>query len=311
MLGGSEKGTGGGNNGPLPSFPPLFNEEEAEKALAAVEIEIEEEKLAGAYTGPSLEEGQFDDPLFDRSKTKGGKKAKKAPQRKARGGGGGGGGGGAMEHDGDEGGEDVLLEDDLGGAPLTQAQIKAAQRAAQRAAQFKRREEEAQKELDNMTDEEYREHYNSVSLEDDSDREKQNHKNYSLLQTEFLLLSIERVSSLRPHSMLTGASSDDEVRNAWKPVAELFNLLVNGEWDVQYGEQPYFEDFYGVGRYTPTAVQGVKGVQRTHSALYAKWQTTAPKAPPINTGNPVRNPPRHNRQFAIWKEWARVKGECV
>ena len=212
---------------------------------------------------------------------------------------------GEGEGEGDEEGGDDTLDGVVQGQTLSSAQ----KRAAQRAAKAQRDAQGVQQKLDNMSDEEYRQYYEEMALQEDSDSTIQNGKNYSLLQLEFLILSIERVSDLRPHSMLTGASSDDDVRNAWKPVAELYNLLVSGKWDEKHGEQPYFEDYYGVGHYTPLAVGGVGGLQRTHLGLYAKWQGGTPKAPQINTGNPLRNPPRHNRQFAIWKEWARVKGE--
>ena len=292
MLGGSKKGKEGGTLIPLSSQPQqFFTVEEGEAALKAAQEELDAERRAGEYKGASGGRESEDDAFF--TKGKGGGKKKKSQGGKetaARRGGGDGGN--------EEGGDDSLM-------PLSKSQ----RRAAQRAAKVEREAKEAQEKLESMTDEEYRQLYEEVALKDDSDNVKQNHKNYSLLQHEFLLLSIERVSTLRPHNMLTGASSDDDVRNAWKPVAQLYNLLVSGEWDVKHGEQPYFEDFYGVGRYTPTAVQGVTGLHRTHQGLYTKWQSGAPRAPPINTGNHRRNPPRHNRQYAIWKEWARVKGE--
>lgn len=298
--GGSKKGRGG----ELSTKPLLFfTEEEGEEALRLAEKELEDHRRKNAYNGHSGGGGgEEDDPMFVRDGLKDPKleaqRVKRLQARRKR------------EESRASGvgkgeGDDTLEEGVIQGQPLSLAQ----KRAAQRAAKSEREASEAQQKLDNMSDEEYRQYYEEMALQEDSDSTIQNGKNYSLLQLEFLILSIERVSDLRPHSMLTGASSDDEVRNAWKPVAELYNLLVSGKWDEKHGEQPYFEDYYGVGHYTPLAVGGVGGLQRTHMGLYAKWQGGTPRAPQLNTGNPLRNPPRHNRQFAIWKEWARVKGE--
>jgi hypothetical protein len=134
-----------------------------------------------------------------------------------------------------------------------------------------------------MEQDEYNEMANMWLQKEDSDPRKQGSQRWSTRHMEVLI------------GVISGMDPRPLVKEDWDKVAVLYNKQMDKD------AKDYAKD----------KTKPHPGRQRTGDSIYQKWMAKPPSTPTVVTGNPVghRNNPLHHRQWQVWFDYAKLKGE--
>ena len=151
-----------------------------------------------------------------------------------------------------------------------------------RKSKSKRKRAPVEPNWEEMEQDEYYERAKEWLQKEDSDPRKQGSQRWSTRHMEVLI------------GVISGMDPRPLVKEDWDKVAVLYNKQMDKD------AKDYAKD----------KTKPHPGRQRTGESIYQKWMAKPPSTPTVVTGNPGhRNNPLHHRQWQVWCDYAKLKGE--